>query len=277
MEADRFQLLLFIFVPVLLGGGLWGVYLVEPLLFILSLIRCLSTGQNDLSGNTAKVYDRKGRLKLPYRLYKEVLDDLSRLSEYLSETECKREKLEENKKNWITGISHDLKTPLSYITGYAELLLGEDYQFEQEERLFFLANIRNKGVAIGELIEDLNLSFKMDEQNGPLPLSCSQFDLVDFMQRLIADIINEPRASGYELTLLFDVSHIEVNADQRLLQRAFQNIIKNGVLHNPQGTLIETNIKLMPPNQIMIDIRDNGHGINENMVKNLFTRYCCYQ
>lgn len=265
--------LLCIITPVLIGGGLWGIYLAKPILTILSLIRHLSAGQNDLSVYIIKVYNRKGKLKLPYRLYKEVLGDLTQLSEYLSETERKREELEGHKKNWITGVSHDLKTPLSYITGYAELLLSKNYQFEQEERLSFLTNIRNKGVTIGELVEDLSLSFKMDDYNEPLPLSRSQFDFVDFMKRIIADIINDPRAIGYELPLLCDISRIEVNADHRLLQRAIQNIIMNSILHNPQGTSIETSIKVTSSNQVEIDIQDNGCGMEENTLKNLFTRY----
>ena len=271
--AELFMVLFSVFMPVFIGGGLLGIYFVKPILTILSLIRCLSIGQNELSEHYAKLYNRRNKLKFSYRLYKEVLWDLSDLSRYLSDTEHKRKELEEHKKNWITGISHDLKTPLSYITGYSELLLSKDYQFEQEERLLFLSSIYNKGVTIGELIEDMSLSFKLDDYNGPLPLSCSQFDIVDFMQRLIADIINDPRTAGYELTFRCDDHRIDVNADKRLLQRAFQNIIMNGVIHNPQGTLIEIDIKAITSNQLMIDVRDNGQGMDEDMTKKLFTRY----
>ena len=261
--------------PILIGGGLWGIWFVGPILTILSLLRRLSTGQNDLSEHMEKLYTRRDKRKLKprYRLFAEVLGDLSRLSDYLMQTELQRAEREESKKNWITGVSHDLKTPLSYITGYAELLLTKDYQFEQEERLFFLRNIHNKGVTIGELIEDLSMSFKMDEFKGTVPLSRAVFDFVDFMRRIIADIVNDPRASGYDLALQCDISSLEISADQRLLQRAFQNIIMNGVLHNPQGTAIEINIEAMPDQRARIEIKDNGRGMSEDTVKNLFTRY----
>ena len=273
---EAFVTLFFIFVPILAGGALWGIYFVKPVITIIALFRCLSAEQNDLNQQITRILNRRNHVKLRYLLYHELLADLYILSENLKDADLQRKELEARKKNWITGISHDLKTPLSYITGYADLLLNRDYQFQQEERLQFLTYIRDKGLLIGELIEDLNLSFKMEEYSGSLPLNRTRFDFIDFMQRLIADIINDPRAGGYEFTLLCDIPRFEIFADYRLLQRAFQNIIINSVIHNPQGTHIETSIKITQPNQVIVDIEDNGCGMDEEMLLKIFNRYYRY-
>lgn len=67
--------------------------------------------------------------------------ELNELASRLSLAEAEREQLEQAKKDWVRGISHGLKTPLSYILGYSALLSNTDYEWEPEEQQKFLKEI----------------------------------------------------------------------------------------------------------------------------------------
>ncbi len=64
----------------------------------------------------------EGRLRRPYRVYREVIQSLDSLTGSLKQAEEARSRLEKSREEWITGVPHDLKTPLSSIKGYADLL-----------------------------------------------------------------------------------------------------------------------------------------------------------
>lgn len=252
-------LIIVVIIPFVIGGAALGVIFVNPLLFMLSLVKKLSTGQYDLSQVVNRVHKRNGKLKIRYSLYKELISDLSALAGNLRETEIQRKQLEDAKTNWIAGVSHDLKTPLSYVTGYSALLLSENYTWDIEETRRFLTQIYDKSVYIGELINDLNLSF---EQGVPkLPLIKETFDLIDFMRSLIADIANTPNATEYILEFQTTENHLFISADKKLLRRAFQNLLVNAMRHNPHGTSIMVGIKKGKAGQVIVSVSDNGAGM----------------
>lgn len=263
-----------IFFPFLAGGVLLGLFFVNPLVYVISLIRALSSGTVHLPDTDEKLYKRNGNLKRRYFLYRELIADIYTLSDHLNAAKKEREKLETAKTNWIAGVSHDLKTPLSYITGYSSLLLNETKSWSAEEEKSFLRKIHDKSALITEMIGDLNLSFKLDALCEAYPLNKTEFDIVDFSRRLLADIANNPSAADYTLGFQSNDDHIVVNADQKLFYRALQNLVVNAIIHNPQGTAVEILIeKIADSSQVAITVSDNGIGIDEAALKNLFERY----
>lgn len=260
--------------PFLLGGILLGLFFVRPLVHVLSLIRDLSSGSEHLSRIDGILYKKNGRLKPSYFLYRELIADIYNLSHYLDSAKRQREKLELAKSNWIAGVSHDLKTPLSYITGYSSLLLDKNKTWSEGEQKDFLNQIHDKSVLISEMIGDLNLSFKLDALGKTYPLSKALFNIVDFSKRLLADIANNPNAAAYVFGFQSSDTHITVNADQKLLYRAIQNLVINAVNHNPQGTSIEIIIKKFPETgHVTITVSDNGVGMDHATLNKLFQRY----
>ena len=263
-----------VFFPFLVGGVLLGLFFVTPLVYIISLIKDLSFGAKFSSDIDEKLYKRNGKLKLRYFLYRELIVDIYKLSDDLASTKKERERLEEVKTNWIAGVSHDLKTPLSYITGYSSLLLNQTKLWSEEQQKNFLNEIHDKSVVITEMIGDLNLSFKLDALGEAYPLNKIRFDLVDFSKRLMADIANNPKAPEYELGFHSNADHVFVHADEKLLYRALQNLVINAITHNPEGTEIEIVIeRLEETSQVSITVSDNGIGMDQAVLEKLFTRY----
>ncbi|MDZ5607831.1 HAMP domain-containing sensor histidine kinase [Bacillus pseudomycoides] len=173
------------------------------------------------------------------------------------------------KREWMAGISHDLKTPLTYITGYSALMLSPDHTWSQEENEKFLQEIQQKGDHMKELIEDLNLSFRL--QDSQIPLRKEKINIVEFTRRLIADITNDPRSQHYHFSFQSDKTNIMIPIDTKLLHRSLQNLFMNAILHNPVETTIHTSILLN--NDVHIIIEDTGTGMDEKTVQNLFKQY----
>lgn len=242
----------------------------KPLYYIIGWINRLAGGIYVEPEKHQKIYSRNGtKLKRPYRLFKELFTQLHTLSDVLENNKQERSRLDEMKKEWIAGISHDLKTPLTYIKGYSSMLLSSQYDWTEEEKIKFLMEIEQKANHMEELIGDLNLSFRLDEQQ--LPLNREPTDLIEFVRRILVDVTNDPRAAGYHLFLETNESHIQTLLDVKLLQRALHNLILNAILHNPVGTSVKVHI--LQNSHLHIVIEDDGIGMDEATIDRLFNKY----
>jgi len=254
----------------ILGAILYGWHIGKPLFRMISWINQLAEGSYVIPESTKQMYKKKtGKLKGPYRLYKDVFLNIEHLTNRLREIENEREQLEKMKREWMAGISHDLKTPLTYITGYSALMLSPDHTWSQEEKEKFLQEIQQKGNHMKELIEDLNLSFRL--QDSQIPLKKEEVNIVEFTRRLIADITNDPRSQHYHFSFQADETNIIIPIDTKLFHRSLQNLFMNAILHNPAETKIHTSILLQE--DIHITIEDTGAGMDELTVQNLFKQY----
>ncbi|GEO27818.1 hypothetical protein AAC03nite_36030 [Alicyclobacillus acidoterrestris] len=205
------------------------------------------------------------------RMYREIFTNLQKLEWNLQETERKRADLERLRKEWTAGITHDLKTPLSVISGYANMLLSPDHTWEDGERDEFVRIIREKANHMEELIADLNIAFKLDTAPD-IPLNPERIDLVELLRRTVADAMNIPSQPTDTWEFHAPEKAVYIMADVKLLQRALLNVLTNAVLHNPSGTKIEVFLQTKLEHA-EIKIRDNGAGMDEWTVLHLFDRY----
>ncbi len=252
--------------------AVFGWYFGGPLGFIMSWIYQLSQENYKQPVGLSKIYTRKGKLRMRYMLYQEVLQHLQSLSGKLKAAETEREKVEQAKQEWIAGISHDLKTPLTYITGYSTLLLNDQYNWSKEEARSFIQEIADKGKHMEELIQDLSLVIQFNTTEGQLPLHKTKQDIVDFTKRIVATISNNPQANDYILHFKTDTSVINTDFDTKFMQRILQNILMNAVIHNPPNTDIYTQI-FDRTEHVEIHIVDNGIGMSQHMMENIFQQY----
>jgi signal transduction histidine kinase len=226
-----------------------------------------------LSGITAAVDDVTKRRYLPVKdpgTFEEVYHSLNALDSEIRESDKLREQTEKMQKEWIANITHDLKTPLSPIKGYAELLADakEGIPSAEIERY---AKIMLKNIAYAStLIDDLKLTYQLE--NGIVPMQVTTYNLVRFIKELIIDILN---SSAYEERLIHfqcNKDNISMSFDATLLTRAFHNLILNAFIHGDENTEVNLSINIIK-DKIQIIIRDNGKGMNREEVNKLFIRY----
>lgn len=248
----------------------YGWYVGKPVYYMVRWIRHLANRDYRTPVQQNEIYSQKThKLKASYRVYKELIDHLETLTHTLENSHREREKMDRMKKEWMAGVSHDLKTPLTYITGYSTMLLSNRFQWSREKQKEFLLEIQGKAQYMNELIQDLNLSFRLEESH--VPLEMENRDVVELVRRTVADVANAPWANGYHLTFDTSEARLHMRLDLKLLQRALRNLLVNSVIHNPKGTRIRVTVQKLA--EVKITIEDNGKGMDEETVEQLFQKY----
>ena len=199
---------------------------------------------------------------------KGILSDISKSINTVSkELQMKDEKLrnkDEARSNWIAGISHDIRTPLSMIIGYAgELEESRNLSNKEQEQVSIICN---QGVKIRELVNDLNLVSKL-EYNMQV-LNCDKIRVSTFLRELVSEFINDNLDNDFYIELDILNEDIIVDADKKLLKRAISNLIQNSITHNQQGC----NIKVISKSDLdfcYIIVEDDGKGMSQEKINRL--------
>lgn len=199
----------------------------------------------------------------------DIYDSINALDSEIWISDEKKAKDEKIREEWIANITHDLKTPLSSIKGYVELMMDNGHLITIDKMQKYV-RITLKNVAYAEsIIDDLKLTYQLE--NGMILLQKSKGNLSRFLKELIIDILNHPDYQLRNISFCCDEKAIEFYYEPKLLTRAFNNILINEIIHNSQETEVIVSIKSIPT--IEICIKDNGRGMNDEELSNLFTRY----
>ncbi len=206
----------------------------------------------------------------------------------ISKADKQRTQDEKARKEWLANITHDLKTPLAPIRGYAELLadtsLMHDIPLEhtlrenntetefvsEPDKIHHYGAIILRNVLYAEqLVDDLKLTYQL--QSNMLPLNTETKNLVRFVKEIIIDLVNAPEYENREITFSCDNEELPYDFDDRLLKRALLNILVNSLKHNTPDTKVS--VVIQNKDGIMIAIYDNGCGMCPKELEGLFTRY----
>ena len=199
---------------------------------------------------------------------KGILSDISKSINTVSkELQMKDEKLrkkEEARSNWIAGISHDIRTPLSMIIGYAgELEESSSLSNREQEQVSIICN---QGVKIRELVNDLNLVSKLEYNMQAL--NCDKIRVSAFLRELISEFINNNLDNDFYVELDILNEDIIIDADKKLLKRAISNLIQNSITHNQQGCNIKVTSKA-DLDFCYIIVEDDGKGMSQEKINSL--------
>ncbi len=203
-------------------------------------------------------------------VFGEIYATLNKVNRDLQYADKMKEETERSRQEWIANITHDLKTPLSPIKGYAEFLAGgsiKEAQDIQECGRVILKNVNHTE----KLINDLKLAYQLD--SGSVPYRPKEIRIARCVKEWVIDIINDPAFADRDVAFESNASELVACVDSDLLRRAVQNLIINALTHNPADTRITVTVNSNFRNWICISIADNGIGISDKDQKELFERY----
>ena len=227
------------------------------LVFGSSLYRRLRTvmrGINDLQQEKNVRLKEKG-------IFKEVSAGINRTAEAMVRKNAVLAARDEARLNWIAGVSHDIRTPLALIVGYAEELAGAKSLNEEEKKK--AETILTQGIKINKLVEDLNAisALEYDMQ----PNKRKNIRLCPLIRKVTSEIINSNLTTKHEIILDLKDEKACVSADENLLERAIFNIINNSIQHNANGCRINIG-QYTQKGTVYLLIADNGSGAPQEVL-----------
>ncbi len=226
---------------------------------LLRSIRPITNGIQDLSSGIPVCIKENGVLF-------ELAEKINKTSEILQMQAEQLRKKETARANWIAGVSHDVRTPLSMIMGYAGQLENSKNLSEVERKK--AAVIVKQSNRMKDLINDLNLASKLEYDMQPLTMK--QENAISIIRQVIVDFMNTNIDDKFPIQWKSAdiLSACYINADKDLLKRAISNLIQNSINHNENGCEIYASVD-DDNNTCKICIEDSGIGASDEQIDRL--------
>lgn len=217
-----------------------------------------------------QVFRKNGKLRMSYKLYKEVIHAFYTMASRLAEAKRERERLEKNREEWMSGISHDLRTPLSSVQGYGYMLENAPEEWSKEELREMGTVIREKSDYMLDLINDFSLVFRLKSRIAPQEMAPT--DVNELVRRCVLKYINDATWSQASYTFIGEEEALMVYGNAKWLNRLMDNLMTNAVKHNPDGIEVQIRVERRAGWAAII-VADQGVGMDEETKANLFERY----
>jgi signal transduction histidine kinase len=176
---------------------------------------------------------------------------------------------DQNRRDLITNVSHDLRTPLAAIQGYMDTLLIKKDQLDQEQRDNYLATASKHCVRLNDLVNDLFELSKLDSL--AIKPSIEAFSMSELMQDVSMEFKMMAQQRNVDLKVDLLDGNTDVKADIGLMQRVLENLISNAIKHTPQNGKVLLKLA-QKGDQFNVIIRDTGRGISEKELPHIFDR-----
>lgn len=204
------------------------------------------------------------RVKVNRRIHNEIVD----LAIACNQMADQLEKVESSRQQFVSNVSHELKTPLSSVKVLSEsILLQEDVP--KEMYVEFLHDISSEVDRMTAIINDLLNLVKLDQKE--IPLNFRETDL----NRLIEDIMKRlsPLAAAKEIDIRFEqLKEVRATVDEMKLSLAISNLVDNAIKYTPEKGEVRVTLDADHQNAF-ISVADTGIGIPEEEVGRVFERF----
>lgn len=189
----------------------------------------------------------------------EVAESVNKASQILS-------RQNEARADWISGVSHDIRTPLSMIMGYAGRIA--DDKTINSSIIAQAEIVKQQSIKIKELVQDLNLVSQLEYEMQPLHKEPVRFSKL--LRSYAVELLNGGLSESYsvEVEIKPAAENAMLECDSRLIVRAINNLVQNSVRHNPQGCEIMIALDCSET-AITLTVSDNGVGLSPEKLREL--------
>jgi signal transduction histidine kinase len=212
----------------------------------------------------------KKRLEDAYDTNLEISQELAQSNDKLKEIDTLRREM-------IANISHDLRTPLTNLSGYLETLFMRRHTIQMAERERYLTIAQSESVRLKKMIEDLFELSKLE--SNAIQLSVEPFPIAELLQDVMAKYAVICAEKSIEMQTNLSENTPWVKADLKLVDRVFQNLLDNAVRHNApvqmqekQSGVIKLEVQIAEP-KLVIKISNTSEIIDPSVLPHLFDRY----
>ena len=250
---------------VLLGIGIFSIsFLMMHKSFLDYISRISAAMQNISEGDFNTVLEVRGDDE-----FSTMADNLNQMAQDLKELMEKEREAERTKNELITNVAHDLRTPLTSIIGYLELL-PQKPDLPQEIRCKYIDIAFNKARRLEKLIEDLFGFTKLNY--GKISMNVTQVDIVKLLEQLLEEFYPSFSEKNLYYELDTNVQSQKIMADADLIARLFDNLINNAIKYGAEGKKIIVKIRT-DDETVSISVVNYGYVIPEEELPLLFNKF----
>jgi K+-sensing histidine kinase KdpD len=199
----------------------------------------------------------------------EEMDSLSQRAKDLERANDRLREMNKVKEVFLSTASHELKTPLTSVIGYAEILNDHDARLHPEQRLEFTRRLRTEAKQLLGLIEDILDLTRLE--TGKIELRRSKTRVEDLVRA--AAETSRSMASTKSVSLVEDYEEVEaISVDEVKIRQALVNLIVNAIKFSPENGVVKISIRDEGP-EVTIDVTDQGPGIASHESSQIFTLF----
>ena len=199
----------------------------------------------------------------------DIAENLNRMEEDIQELIDKERTSEQSKTDLITNVAHDLRTPLTSILGYLELL-RKNQKLSPEMQQKYLDIAYNKSVRLQKLIEELFGFTKLSY--GKINMNVAKVDIVELLAQLLEESYPNFEKNGLSYDFVSNRKSQIIEADGDLLARLFDNLIGNAIKYGKEGKRVRVNLRA-DREIVTIKIVNYGYVIPANELPLIFDRF----
>lgn len=202
------------------------------------------------------------------------IDQLRNACHYMADTiQQQVSSLKENdrlRRELVSNISHDLRTPLTTMQGYIETLIIKDETLDLQTRQQYLEIARKHAIHLGKLIQDLFELATLDSSR--VTPAFEQFSMTELVHDVVQDFELQARHSEVSLRIEPPGQAVAVYADISLIQRVLENLVGNALKYTPQGGKVSISVQRSNTG-VDVSVTDDGPGISAADLPYIFDRF----
>ena len=196
-------------------------------------------------------------------------NEIGELGESFNKMADSLQQIENMRSSFVANISHDLRTPMTTITGFVQGIL--DGTISPEKQNQYLSIVLDETKRLSRLVTDLLDISKLEQ--GSFPLEMREFDMNETIRLTIIKLEKRLEEKNIGLTVNFQSDSLRVIADKDSIQRVLTNLMDNALKFTDDGGFIDISTGLTDQSKAFISIQNSGIGIEEQDLKHIFDRF----
>jgi signal transduction histidine kinase len=195
-------------------------------------------------------------------------DEIGSLAEAINDLAVDLQRYRDTRQELFSNISHELRTPITYLEGYTKVVRNELYETEDEKNLY-LDIIFQEAVRLQHLVDDVFDLAKMEE--GQIVLDLQWLDLSELLEQAVSKVRLKAREKGLELSVSYSGHAVPVHADGKRMEQIILNLLENALRYTERGGA-EVQL-LYQADGVTLVVEDTGMGIPEEELPYIFERF----